>query len=269
LFPADAKTLDRIELVIRRVLIVDPNQASARLLLDIVKSLGARQVVTEADERRAMDHAREMEPGMIFTERTGPGLDGEQLARKLRRSNFGCRRAPIIMITADATASSIKGARDSGIHEFLRKPFTGGDLFKRVENVALKPRGWIEAVSYIGPDRRRFNSGDYTGPQKRSDDKPANAGAAATALKDQAMRVLSAALAQFDSDPMQATRAVMQQAETLKALATNTSDARLAVAAAGLEAILASGPPTRGELTGPIAEILALADPDTKLALAG
>jgi CheY-like chemotaxis protein len=268
-FAADAKTLNRIEPVVRRVLIADPNTASARLLLDIIKSLGAREVVAEADEDRLLDHAREMEPGLIFTERAGPRLDGESLARKIRRSSLACRRSPIIMMTADATASSIKGARDAGIHEFLRKPFTTADLLRRVENVALKPRDWIEAVGYVGPDRRRFNSGEYAGPQKRKADKPASAAEAAVAVKDQALRILAASLAQFDSDPMQAARAVKQQAETLKALAMRTSDARLAVAAAGLEGCLASGHPTKATLAGPIGAILSLADPGTQLARAG
>lgn len=269
MFAADAKTLNRIEPVVRRVLIVDPNLASARLLLDIMKTMGAREVVTEADEHRAIDHAREMEPGLIFTERSGARLDGEQLARKIRRSNLACRRAPIIMMTADATATSIKGARDSGIHEFLRKPFTSADLFRRVENVALKPRDWVEAVGYVGPDRRRFNSGEYAGPQKRKVDKPASAADAARAIKDQALRILAASLAQFDSDPMQAIRSVKQQAETLKALAVKVSDTRLAVAAAGLEGCLAVGHPTKATLAGPIGAILALADPGTDLAKAG
>src|SRR5215217_8938999 len=76
---------------------------------------------------------------------------------------------------------------DAGVHEFLRKPFTSGDLLKRVENVALKPRTWIEAVGYVGPDRRRFNSGEYSGPTKRKSDRAATGAAAAAAEKDQAM----------------------------------------------------------------------------------
>jgi CheY-like chemotaxis protein len=268
-FAADAKTLNRIEPAVRRVLIADPNPASARMLQDVLKTMGAREVVIEADEHRVLDHARELEPGLVFTERSGPRLDGEQLARKIRRSSLSCRQTPIIMVTAEATASSIKGARDAGIHEFLRKPFTAADLFRRVENVALKPRDWIEAVGYVGPDRRRFNSGEYAGPQKRKADKPANAAEAALAVKDQAMRILAASLAQFDSDPMQAIRAITQQGQTLKALAMKTSDARLAVAVAGLEGLLTAGPPTKGTLAGPIGNVLALAEPGTELKQAG
>src|SRR5690606_41333328 len=69
-------------------------------------------------------------------------------------------------------------------------------------------------ICYIGPDRRRFNSDDYAGPQKRKADKPRSSAEAALAVKDQAMRILFSALTQFDSDPMQAVRAIKQQAET-------------------------------------------------------
>ena len=106
------------------------------------------------------------------------------------------------------------GARDAGVHEFLRKPFTSGDLLKRVENVALKPRDWIEAVGYVGPDRRRFNSGEFSGPGQAQGDKPATGADADAAAKDQAMRILAAALDQFDNDPVQAVRAVREQASS-------------------------------------------------------
>jgi hypothetical protein len=227
-----------------------------------MKSLGSREVVHETDELRAMDSIREIEPGLVFTERAGPRLDGEAFTRKLRRSNLASRRAPVIMVTAEATASSIKGARDCGVHEFLRKPFTSGGPVPPGRERGLKPRDWIEGVAYVGPDRRRFNSGEYAGPQKRKQDKPASGAAAALAVKDQAMRILAAALAQFDSDPTQAVRAARQQAETLKALAIKTSDAKLAIAAAGLEALLAAGMPSKAALAQPIGGLLALHEPE-------
>lgn len=263
MFALDAKTMQRIAPVVRRVIIVDPNPAAARLLSDLLKGFGSRDVAVENDEARVIDLAREVEPGLILTERAGPKLDGEALARRIRRSSLSCRRVPIIMVTAEATASSIKGARDAGVHEFLRKPFTSGDLFRRVENLATKPRDWVEAVGYIGPDRRRFNSDDYAGPGKRKADKPASAAEAVVAVKDQAMRILNSALTQFDTDPMQAMRAIRQQAETLKALAIKTGDASLAIAAAGLEAALAGGASTKAALTGPVGAVLALAPPES------
>lgn len=258
MFAIDRRVMAKLEPVVKRVLIVDPNPHAARLLTDIMKGLGARDIVVQSQEDRALKAAAELEPGLVFTERSGDGLDGESLARAFRRSHMDCRRAPIIMVTADATARSILGARDSGVHEFLRKPFTSADLFKRVENVALKPRDWVEAVGYIGPDRRRFNSGEFSGPGKRKADRPSTGPAGHAAAKDQAMRILGAALDQFDTDPMQAVRAIREQATNLKALAMKVSDSRLAVAVGALEVSMAAGPPTTATLAAPIGTLLAM-----------
>ena len=261
MFAPDSRMLARLEPTLRRALIVEPNLHSARLLVDIIKGLGARDIRVEQTGAKAMAMARELEPGLIFTERGGVDLDGEEFVRQLRRSHLGCRSAPIIMVTADATANTIKGARDVGVHEFLRKPFTSADLFKRIENVALKPRDWIEGIGYVGPDRRRFNSGEYAGPQKRKNDRPTGAVAVAAAVKDQALRILAAVLDQFENDPVQAVRAARQQAVTLKQLAMKSSDARMAVAVSALEVALSATAPTKASLTGPIGGLLALADP--------
>lgn len=258
MFAIDRRILARIEPVTKRVLIVDPNPHAARLLTDIVKALGARDIIVESDEGQALKAAAALEPGIVFTERTGPGLDGESLSRRIRRSDMDCRRSPIIMVTADATATTILGARDSGVHEFLRKPFTSGDLFKRIENVALKPRDWIEAVGYVGPDRRRFNSGEYTGPAKRKGDRGGSAAAQIDGAKDQAMRILASALDQFDQDPMQAVRAIREQAGALKAVAMKVADTRLVVAVGALEVSLAAGACTKETLSAPIGTLLAM-----------
>lgn len=261
MFAADARRLTQIEPALRRVLIVEPSTAAARLLWDVLKGLGTRNIIIEPDEYGALEQARQMEPSLIFTERLGQRLDGERLVRTLRRSSLSCRMAPIIMVTADATAASIKGARDVGVHEFLRKPFTSADLFRRIETVALKPRDWIEAVGYVGPDRRRFNAGAYAGPRKRRADTPLTAEAAAAAVRDQAMLILAASVTQFDTDPSQALRAIRQQAETLAALAMKTSDTALAVAAAGLSAVLAGVTPDKAAVTAPVRTLLGLAGP--------
>lgn len=258
MFAVDRRVLARLGPVIKRVLIVDPNPHAARLLTEIMKGLGSSEIVVQPNGARAMAEAAGLEPGIVFTERTGDGLDGEALARNLRRSHFECRKAPIIMVTADATASTIKGARDAGIHEFLRKPYTSADLFRRVENVALKPRDWVEAIGYIGPDRRRFNSGEFSGPGKRKADKPATGAEAVAAAKDQAMRILATALDKFDSDPMQAVRSIREQASNLKAVAMKASDSRLVVAVGALEVTLASGPATKETLSAPIGGLLAM-----------
>jgi DNA-binding response OmpR family regulator len=136
---------------------------------------------------------------------------------------------PVIMVTGVATASTILAARDAGVHEFLRKPFNMKDLTRRLEAVTLKDRDWVEAMGYVGPDRRRFNSGDYRGPKKRQNDDPPNPQEARIV---QALKILRSAIAGIEADPEQAMRSMLAQATTIQQAATELKDLKLTMAAA-------------------------------------
>jgi DNA-binding response OmpR family regulator len=179
-FNIDAKIKARIAPHIERVLIVDPNLGVTHVLAELLKEMGARQRLHVATTRKALDLAAEWAPQLIFVEFAAPGLDGVDFITRLRRSTLSARTAPVIVITADTRANSIITARDAGAHEFLCKPFTAGHVFRRVENVTLKPRPWIEAQMYVGPDRRRFNAGAFEGAKKRRADSAKSIASALT-----------------------------------------------------------------------------------------
>jgi CheY-like chemotaxis protein len=261
-YAVDPKIMSKLVPQVRRVLVVDPNPAASRLLADLMRGAGAREVLFEGDERQALELADVSNPTIIFVERSGPKLDGETFTRRLRRSEFACRRAPVIIVTADATANTIKGARDVGVHEFLRKPFTAGDLMKRLEAVTLKPRDWIEAVQYVGPDRRRFNSAEFSGQHKRSSDKAQSPAEARAQLLDRAVRILKSAITQYDTDPAQARRALAQQAVSLKEAAIQANAPELALAVETLELALGQRTATRATLSGPVKNVTDLFEPN-------
>lgn len=170
MFNADPKVIARLAPHLSRVLVFDPQPAAAKLMSELLKDMGARQVTCAGKTLKGLELIAHVDPQLICVEYRGADFEGPELVRRLRRSTLGARTAPIIMVTSEATVESIKAARDSGVHEFLRKPYTARDLFKRVENVALNPRLWIEAQMYVGPDRRRFNSGEFSGSKKRRAD---------------------------------------------------------------------------------------------------
>ena len=170
MFSTDARLMQKIAAGLGRVMVIDPQPASAKLVGELIKEMGARQVVCLNRSARGLEAIASLDPHLICIEANGYEFDGVDLIHRLRRSQFPCRKAWVIMITSEATVESIKQARDAGVHEFLRKPFTAKDLFRRVENVVLKPRLWIDAQMYVGPDRRRFNSGEFAGAKKRRAD---------------------------------------------------------------------------------------------------
>ena len=62
-------------------------------------------------------------------------------------------------------------ARDQGITEFLVKPFKAEDLYARLEKLIEKPRSFVDASNFFGPDRRRIKVKNYDGPQRREDEE--------------------------------------------------------------------------------------------------
>jgi CheY-like chemotaxis protein len=224
-FDADRRQLERMAPKLKRVLLADPQVASARLLSEIMRDIARSHVWMAGATDRALKIAETCDPQLIIVELNDGGMDGLAFTRKLRRSTWPARQAPVIAVTGAATTAAILAARDAGVHEFLRKPFSMKDLVRRLEAVTLKERDWVEGVGYVGPDRRRFNSGEYAGPLKRRTD------GSETPYQqkiNQALKIVRAAVAAAETDPEQAMRAMIAQANAVQAIAT---DFRLTLAA--------------------------------------
>ncbi len=244
MFNTDAKIVQRMAPLLQRVMVVDPQPASARLIGELMRDIARSQVWVAETNEKAIRLASSYDPHIIFVELSAGPVDGIAFTRELRRSHLAARYAPVIMITGQATAAGILAARDGGVHEFLRKPFTMKDLLRRLEAVTLRQRDWVEAVGYVGPDRRRFNSGDYSGSLKRRSDARATPDSEKMA---QALKILRSAINAVGSDPGQAMRSMQAQVTELRKCGMSVADLKLTTAAIDfgrhLDEIDRKGPP--------------------------
>jgi two-component system chemotaxis response regulator CheY len=80
------------------------------------------------------------------------------------------------MMTGYADRDRVKQARDAGVSEFLVKPITAKGVLDRLAITAFRPRPFVKAQNYIGPDRRRVERADIGVPRRRAADaRAANA----------------------------------------------------------------------------------------------
>ncbi len=228
MFNADAKVVQRMAPLLQRVMVVDPQPASARLIGELMRDIARSQIWVAESNEKGIRLANSYDPHILFVELKTGEVDGIAFTRALRRSHMAARYAPVIMVTSQATAAGILAARDAGVHEFLRKPFTLKDLLRRLEAVTLRQRDWVEAVNYVGPDRRRFNSGDYSGSLKRRSDAQATPDSEKLA---QALKILRSAIGAVGSDPAQAMRAMQAQVMELRKCGMSVADLKLTTAA--------------------------------------
>ncbi len=234
MFDIDPRLQTRLRQQMKRVLIIEENPAYARMLADMLRILGSDTIIVESDDRKAMSLVDDLEPQLILCEYKTAKIDGIGFTKELRRSNGKCKQVPVIMVKADLTPAQLTDARNAGVHEMMSKPFAWQDLLKRLQNVLFKPRQWIEVVSYTGPDRRRFNTGDYAGAKKRR-------GEIAVAIKSQldaAVTALHLGLGDFDIDTTVALQNVMTQMAVLVPACKTVKDPRFVSAVSAVVAEL-------------------------------
>lgn len=104
----------------RRVLVVDDNQDAARMLALYLEEAG-HQVWVEHDAYRALDLARQERPDVCLLDIGLPGIDGNDMARRLR-SMPETAHALIVAVTGYGQDSDRQRAIDAGFDDYLVKP---------------------------------------------------------------------------------------------------------------------------------------------------
>ena len=100
-----------------------------------------------------------------------PTMNGLDFIARVRAQGGEDRLTPIIMLTGHSDMLRLSAARDRGVNEFLAKPVTARNILLRLEAVIMRPRPYVQAPDFFGPDRRRRQSPDYRGPRRRASDE--------------------------------------------------------------------------------------------------
>jgi len=155
-----------------RVLIVDDMQPMLSLVLSILKVFGFKDVHIAHDAEEGFRAFCQLNPDIVITDWQMEPYDGVELIRKIRRDPKSPNRfVPVILMSGYSHRARVEKARDGGVTEFLVKPFSAKDLYKRIEQLIEKPRKFVEAEQFFGPDRRRRAGDEYGGPLRRDADE--------------------------------------------------------------------------------------------------
>lgn len=144
-----------------------------RLMAAVLTSLGVGRVVTANDGEEGYQRFMEHKPDIILTDWLMKPVDGLELTKRVRHQEalLPKRYVPIIMVTGYTAEHRIREARDAGVTEILVKPFTAGDLTRRLAYVVNRPRDFVECDLFFGPDRRRRVDPGFQGPFRRRSDR--------------------------------------------------------------------------------------------------
>lgn len=150
------------------ILIIDDYAPMRRILHNILRELGIRQICDARDGIEAMERLRTNEIDLIFVDQRMEPIDGLEFTRRIR-AGVGTidKFIPIIMISGHTEVDLIMAARDAGVTEFLAKPVSAKLVYYRIRSVIDNPRNFIRIDKFFGPDRRRRPVADFGGVNRR------------------------------------------------------------------------------------------------------
>ncbi|GEP12685.1 winged helix-turn-helix domain-containing protein [Methylobacterium gnaphalii] len=130
-----------------RILLIEDDRRTADLIGEGL--VGAGHLVDYAtDGNEGLRRARTAAYGVVVIDRMLPGLDGLEIARRLRASSV---RTPLLFLTTMSGIDDRVEGLEAGADDYLVKPFAFPELLARLNALARRlPLAQVETVLRVG-----------------------------------------------------------------------------------------------------------------------
>jgi CheY-like chemotaxis protein len=116
----------------RRILVVDNDQDSTRLVKILLEKSGPYLVLEENDATKAHQSARDFRPHVVLLDIVMPEVDGGEVAVQIQ-NDPELQDTPIIFLTALVTRTEAKSGLHIQGHPFVAKPISIPELISAIE----------------------------------------------------------------------------------------------------------------------------------------
>jgi CheY-like chemotaxis protein len=154
------------------VLLIDDNAYMRKLLHTLLVGLGFNSIQEAEDGVEGLDLLKSYAADLAIVDWEMPQFDGIEFTQMVRHAPDSPNRfLPIIMLSGHAELKRVLQARDAGVNEYLTKPVSAQRLYRSIVSLIERPRKFITADNYFGPDRRFRDGADYKGAKRRESDE--------------------------------------------------------------------------------------------------
>ena len=226
-----------------RIAAIDDSGFSRSIIMEVLRGVGIAN-----DHMRFDDEKRFFEIGIktflpdviLYIHDNSRPVEFDIVSRIRRLNDTRIAEAPIIFLSAQATLSTIEGARDNGADEFIARPVSANQLKVKLRKVIEEPQVFINSANYVGPCRRRKLKSAYDGPFRRISDSDESAEAGIAPAETSADLVsavadLRQACGRVTFERMGLVERVRLSASGTMRLARNTDDKPLFITAKALK----------------------------------
>lgn len=136
----------------RAILLVDDSRFMLHLLVQILRSFAADQLLTATSVEEAREILRGTVIDCLVVDWMMEPTDGLVRVREIRRGPDSPRRdLPIVLCTAYAEKGRVLEARKQGVNEVLAKPVSSAQVYAKLAAALSDQREFIVRGGYVGP----------------------------------------------------------------------------------------------------------------------
>jgi PAS domain S-box-containing protein len=128
-----------------RVLVVDDNLDGADMLSTLIEMHG-HETELAYNGPEALEKLAAFEPQVVFLDIGLPGLDGYEVARRMRAQECG-RRATLVSLTGWGSNDDKKRSREAGFDLHLTKPVNAVEIERLLKRVASSAPGNLDSAA--------------------------------------------------------------------------------------------------------------------------
>lgn len=117
-----------------KILVVDDYKTMLKIVSNLLKQVGFRHIDTASDGGEAFTKLQRGEYGLVISDWNMQPVTGLDLLRKVR-ADKKLATTPFIMVTAESKSENVVTAKQSGVNNYIVKPFTAQVLKQKLVSV--------------------------------------------------------------------------------------------------------------------------------------
>jgi two-component system, chemotaxis family, chemotaxis protein CheY len=116
------------------ILIVDDYKTMLRIIENLLKQLGFKNIQQATDGSMALRVLHEGNYGLVISDWNMEPMTGLQLLKEVR-ADVQLKTIPFIMITAESKTENVVAAKEAGVNNYIVKPFNAETLKTKIVSV--------------------------------------------------------------------------------------------------------------------------------------
>ncbi len=152
----------------RKVLLVTAKPHVAQILRQVLGIAGVGEIVAVADGAAAIGLLRNQLFDAVFCDDAAARDTGEDFGTAARRSEGVIdSMVPVFLVCAGPRRRDVEAARDRGYNDVLTRPLSAATVTRKLRLAVERPRPFIVAPEFFGPDRRSGARDAFRGEDRR------------------------------------------------------------------------------------------------------